>query len=393
MRGDQIPNPYYPFVNLRVGDVDLTMSPPSHVMSFRYKRNTASQANTFSFDLFDDEAIQLEETIAQGYQDVHFMYGYSGGARSNTYKGIIDNYSIQLLPGGHAILSVTGYSTAVESHFNPITKTYEGLCISDIVTDIANEQGWILGKIEPTEIVWDGDTDKTFICSNKSPVAFIKEQLIPYAKSTNKGLSGYQLWFDDESDGLVVNFAPVDYSKEPESSYIYQWNASNIDTVRSFSPQFPGAALLSQGGGKTQVNYIDSTTGKPASFIYGDSTDTNKPITGSYGPDYDRVRSIINASILTPQEAELLASDMWTRTANFVYNASLEIMGDPTIMPMSTTFVGIITKQGLMHHSSGIYLILEIEDSIQNGDFSSTLSLVRNASNYGLPKIGSDVNG
>lgn len=161
-------------------------------------------ANKFKFTLFDETALLLEYQLIKGYEDIKFQYGYVNGVISPLYQGKVTQYDVDFTPAG-ATLSVEGMSSSITSFAKPITKTYKDMRIDEIVTDIANEQGWIIGTIKECQPVSDGENaNKTFTCNGQVAQVFITNELIPYAKSSDSGDSNYVLNFVDSADGTIV---------------------------------------------------------------------------------------------------------------------------------------------------------------------------------------------
>ena len=64
------------------------------------------------------------------------------------------------------------------------------------------------------------------------------------------------------------------------------------------------------------------------------------------------------------------------------YSATMIIVGDPTIDFVNERYIRVInvTDSGYLHHTSGVYWIEEVTDSIQGGEMITTLKLMKNAS-------------
>ena len=204
----KFPNPFYAFVELSVGDMDLSVLPPQHIQQFTYVRKPHNAANKFTIVLFDETALLVEAQLAKGYKDIKFKYGYVDGSESPVYKGMATQYDIDFNPAG-CILTLEGMSNSIATFSNPKSAVYKDKTIDQIVTDIAKEEGWKVGVIEPCEPISDGTKpNRDFMRNNQTAQVFIVNDLIPYAKSANTGDSGFILNFEDNDSGTVINFYP-----------------------------------------------------------------------------------------------------------------------------------------------------------------------------------------
>ena len=61
---------------------------------------------------------------------------------------------------------------------------------------------------------------------------------------------------------------------------------------------------------------------------------------------------------------ESSAASMWSRYFSSVYGASLEIMGNTKVKFNGHIKIAVYTKFGFLHHTSGIYHIQGITDTI-----------------------------
>ena len=89
----------------------------------------------------------------------------------------------------------------------------------------------------------------------------------------------------------------------------------------------------------------------------------------------DKKYLIMGMSSSSYSKLEKVAQSMYDRYQSSMYDASMEIMGDPMIKVFKWIYVAVFTKHGFLHHSSGIYFIRSASDSISRGDFTTTLSL------------------
>lgn len=396
-------NPFYAFVEFTIGDgLNLTPIPPDHLISFDYKRITNNSMNTFTLTVFDESAIILESKLIEAagrmVDSSKFRYGYSNGISSPVYTARVTNYQIDLQPSG-AVLTVEGVSTSSTAFDKPITKAYNDMRIDQIVTAIAEEEGWTIGEIVETQQVRgeDGSPNRKFIRTNQPAQVFITNTLIPLAKSATTGESNYILYFDDSTSPVTVNFYPctdpamkmAGYNDKLKN-YTFTYGSGDRDTrVISFQPELLTGINLARGAGNIEASTVDKI--KNELFIFNQNKDTD-PTRFSMDPKLDYTPDISNivigGSSYTREEMQNIAAHAWYDRAAYPIKATLDILGDPLMNPRDVISVVAMNKFGIPHHSSGVYLITEIDDSIQGGSFTTQLSLFRNAMKIGFNESG-----
>ena len=388
------PNPYYAFVKFIVGENDYMLMPPMHEVSFSYVRKPLNAANKFQLDLFDDTAIMVEYQLMKGYKEVNFQYGYVGGDVSPIYSGTITSYDVDFSAVG-AILHITGLSSSVGSFAKPTTKTYTNMTIDQIVKDIAKEEKWEIGHIIACKPVADGDhANKTFTRNNQVAQKFITNELIPLAKSAETGDSNYVLNFSDKDGKTTVNFYPMiqasKFEKSETHQYEFTWGAGNKDSkVISFNPEYSGTLKLVTGGATVDAKTVDKIANEMFSVKHDNTTDKNRTVLDDKGAyDFKAAKRVIGGSAYTQDEMKHIAAYMWYSQATYPVTASLSILGDPNIQAFDMIDMIMLNKDGIPHHSSGAYLIKEVTDDIQGGNFTTTLQMFRNAMKIGIDKAG-----
>ena len=388
------PNPFYAFVELTIGNFNMTLLPPEHLVQFTYTRKPLNAANKFIISLFDETALLVEYELLQGYKDIKFQYGYVGGQRSPVYAGTVTEYDVDFSPAG-AALNLEGLSSAISAFSKPVTKTYTGMKIHEIIKDIADEEGWIQGNIVECSSVADGDNpDKTFTRNNQPAQVFITNELIPLAKSSETGDSNFVLNFEDTEEGPRVNFYPAIQANKnadsKENSYEFQWGSGDRESkVISFNPDYSGTLRLMSGGAVVEADTIDKIANEMFSITYNSDTDANRTVLDSKSPyDYSGAKKIIGGSSYTKDEMRSIAAYLWYTNSTYPVTAELTVMGDPKINAFDTVSVVMLNKDGLPHHSSGVYLVKEIEDDIAGGSFTTKMSLFRNAMSIGVDESG-----
>ena len=376
-------NPFYAFLELRVGPFNLTPIPPQYLINFNYTRRTNSEANTFSFSVFDKTAYELEAILSSYFDDVSFRYGYSLGPASPLYTAQIHTYGLEFQAGG-VVLSVEGFTKGIASYNIPRKKVYRNMTIDQIVRAIADQEGWGVGKIEPCAPVYeyDGLTDapvmKGFVQNNVPSVKFIKSDLIKYAKSAKTGESGFEFYFDDDNEERpVINFCLPVYKKKPYKTFYYEFNRSGDGEVLSFQPDIKGLFTFT-GGGLVEASTVEKYKND---FLSENRTIYTNPEQLKTAPrsviSYDSKKTVYASSSETIDGIKNRISNLWYQNLKLMYPATLSVIGDPTLLVHKNIVVIVMMENGQPHHTSGVYFIREISDDIQGGSFTSNMSLTR----------------
>lgn len=393
-------NPFYAFINFKVGKYDFTTLPPEHVQNMTYTRVTQSGGNTLSIDLFDETAIKVEFQIAQGNHKAKFQYGYTNGEFSPVINITLTKIDINFNPSG-AVLHLEGVSgAAVNSKANPKSCTYKNMTISDIVRTISNEEGWGEGTIIDTKPVPgdDGSENRSFTRTKQPATIFITKDLIPFAKSNDTGDGDYELNFDDTTG--AVNFRPKYHGptiekKSKRHSYEFAWGSGDKNSrVIDFNPEYSGTVIMLNGGAQVEATTFDAVKNQMYTVNYDKNTDKNRTLLADKSNvDQTSAKTPIGLSACNPEDMKSIAAMMWLTQAGQFVKANLSILGDVNINPYDLVSMVVLNKDGYAHHTSGAYMITKVVDSISNGSFVTQIEMQRNAMKIGLDKAGNIVVG
>lgn len=374
-------NPFYAYVMLSIGDHDITALPPKHLESFNYERVTKEHSNKVMFSLHDETALVIEswllDSVVDGSIPCSWRYGYSTGATSPTFTGMITDYDIDFTTTG-VTLNLEGISMGLSSFGEPLTQTWENMDIHEIVSDLAKMSGWSVKYIESCEPIYDDvDADgvqlkKKFVCNNLPAVKFIEQELKPLARKVGTGESDFRFYFDDSEDEPQIVFAPPSYTDGIEAGdsayYEFAWGTDDTKSpVISFNPSYSGVVTAFNGASNVSVSGVDKLKNQMFNIKHSSSN--------GVGGEYTQ---IVGGSSYSLDEAKAVSAKMFYTQANQSYPAELVIVGDPTIVPMSMISILVLNKDGLPHHSSGAYIVTQVVDDITGGDFTTTLSLIKN---------------
>lgn len=330
-----------------------------------------------------------------------FYYGYYNNSRSQMYHCTIKDATIEFTSYGTRV-TVQAVSTSTAEGAQPQYKSYKTGNPAEIVKEIAQRDGWDIGTVVSTETVYDtpakvvkGKTiidkskpahKKVFTQNGVGDTEFINKTLIPYSYSNIDGSSDYVFWMTQGSTAPAVNFAPKTYKAQydkankngqPSKTYTFKWGSVSDTSVRSFVPDY---SLAKSSFKPDSISAV--TLEKFSNAMFNTQYDKSNSSwissyansTGYYSANYPLT---LGGSTYTFQQLETTAARMWFLNMNNSYRATLNIIGDPTLEPQSAIAVIVMNPNGLPHHTSGIYLILSITDTIQGGLFNSALELIK----------------
>lgn len=373
---------YTPFIKFQIGDIDLTYNPQKHIISATITR-TAKTFNNANVVLYDDEAIYVENLLTRDRvkEDIYLQYGFSFFRESPIMKMSLVDYTIEFT-AGRARLTMDLVTIAMSSLGIPRRRTYVEKTPSEIVREIARIEGWDIGYIEDTIPVYEDGKIKSYRQENISSIKFIKDILIKESVSATTKASNYNLFFIDKNGRTYVYYCTNQFGKKPSARYEYEIYSKDNNEVISFSCSPEGKARAYALGDIIKGYGYDPLVREHYIIEYDYRTNTSKVVTGPKINNYESEKGY-DLGIKPIEVAKKEIAKKWYEVSDTSYEATLEILGNPILMPQETISIIVYDKNGRPHHTSGIYLITEIEDTIEGGNFTSTCSLIRNASNYG----------
>lgn len=254
--------------------------------------------------------------------------------------------------------------------------------------------GWEYGEIVETEPIC-ADFSQVKMSNTK----YINEVLIN--KSISSISSGqvkanYSLYFDENNK---VYYRPNEIKANPTIKATFgqylnpraskKGSSYGTDMIVSFSYSSNIAAYIA-GESSTELAGINYTTGESLD-VSGLSVTAQDKLglkEGAYTAfpmgklKVLRGESSTNIDVLIAK-----AQDDWTAVAQSSFKAEIQILGNTHLE--CGDYIEIINLPGGpmgKHHTSGVYLIMKIKESITKGLYLSTLSLVKNAASAGSGK-------
>ena len=295
------------------------------------------------------------------------------------------------------------FSELLESEYSD----YKGTSFYD---DDISEAEWYfikkwfkkMGKFDGlgyTNFIFSGKTDvieDTFSQSRMSYLDYIYTYVLPKCR-ISKGDDKYANFYLS-FDGKTVKLDRLDASKEPTNipEYMYygqfEDSGENMGRITSFSPSLDIlTAMIAAGsdiGSGADISNMNLITGKENTGVtVNASTSTEGRYNVTWGPV--KVSSALSDSSNKDNNTTNIIS-LWNKAQSYPYQAEATITGFNKLKPQDYIRITILPSnslgQKLVHHTSGTYFILEIEDEISGGVFSSKLKLIKNISKMGTTK-------
>lgn len=374
--------PMMSFVELFIGDQKLTLLPPRYVMSFEFLRSLDDAGGTFTLKLFDDNWVELEYLLSHNQDTLKFRYGYVTGKQSKLYSAVMTQYDLEFRSTG-TILTVEGYTSGtVIGNLVNMTLDTDSLSPTEAAKQIARAAGWQVSdeNFHPSHVVEFPNRDSITIVNDR-PATYIINKLAPLAIRVGDNKGGYRFFLDETTSPPTAHFRPLDMEEMTKRTYVYM---KGVDSpIQDLKLRVNGVL-----GGSVSGQLV--TTGYETTFIDTETkeeftnTETIDSVRVDVSGEYSHTKS--NQYISTIDAAGSSASQMrailrYRVSTSYVipYEGYMTILGDPGIEIYQTTDdtirLMIITDDGNLHHSSGLYLITGVTDTIEDGIMMTTLQL------------------
>lgn len=382
------PQPVHAYINIWLGDKLLATNParPNVIQSFEYARLEGS-GETATFTLFDNNWYEIEYYLSENFNNIWIEYGYYGtGVKSKLSRHLLKNYSISFESTG-IILSVESITEDTIDNLKQISMVLDTFNPTVAVKAICRRLGYTVLD-ENFDSSQDIHADNPFNLVEDFPITYIQRVIIPQASQENEELFRFIV----DSDG-VAYFKRITYTGVKTDSlrtYIYQkgYDSNVIDFTVDIKGVFAGSGTLELATGYRSS--VFDTKNKTQESLQLDKYSVITEATG----DITHTKS--NQSVPLTESSGYTTTQMSNRLyyylksdINSAYEATLTILGDPTIDYINDQYIRIInvTDDGYLHHTSGVYRIKGIVDSIQGGEMTTTLKLARNAESMSIDGI------
>jgi hypothetical protein len=353
------------------------------VQEFEVESSTKS-AYSGSITLFDEGDTLENLFLVSGLnRRVRFRWNWSdlGLASAPLFVGSILRYTPTFMPQGiQFVLEIipTSLMSAVVKR-TPPRSFAAGRLISDIVQQIADENGWpttdVRGNptIEPTAT----SLDQPFNGSDESDVRFINEQLREQAENA-AGVGGYSFCFDTFG---AVHFHTKTFLPSKVRRYVFGRDLAG--EVLSFTPTDTSALAMVAGAGNVVFRGQSSLN---AAALAKDGTTTtglsDQPEvveeSASAAADFGgTTHAAINLITRDAGELDRLAKDRRERARDLYFMAELQVMGTHGVELFDYVDVSYLRRNGQLHYMSGRFRVRKILHSYSSGGWVTTFGTSR----------------
>lgn len=402
-----------------ISNIDVSSINGNMVVDFSYRKQDSEGCEySFNITLFDETAIYAEALLINETNvddagnttqaPLRVEYGWASGGqpvpgRSMSITGVLKEYTLNFV-GPSAELNIVGMFKASDDLNKSGYTSYSGETYNgnpaDIVRAIADQFGWYYDSntIVDTQNVMEPDDStkpKTYTLSGRSYNSFIRQDLCADAIAVD-GRGAFELHFDHSNNTTTVYFLPhsdalsqgvtttmvdefdvgeqISYSGNSDrviyGTYNYYTGEENGE-VLSFSPSYTFSAASATQNSASAVN---PTTNE----IYTCTIDGSVMSVSDGSDKLVRLHGnrLLGLSTATFEELSNQSQRLWALFGQQTITASMEILGDPNIIPnYSDIVVNVYTKYGIKHHTSGIYQVTAVEDSVTGGNYITSLEL------------------
>lgn len=416
------PNPYHATFWCKINDQFLlTPTRPQYITYFEYiERGVGGMMDEFKIRVFDPRWDVIEDAVGRadpydttidytsfyipGWAPMELQFGYvprnaeqlqtpldALDLMTPRFRASLTGWAPEFLGWGVEI-EIAGKSGLDMTFLQQKARTYNEKTVSDIVTKIAADNDWF-PCIEPTTPFTEGNQNKIFTQAQQGAVDFIYNELRPLAQAAGQpDAPKYEVYFDPvprEGKKGTLHFHPPLLSSHPIRRYIYQ--RQRAGQIISFKPAInPGALAFLKGISNvhTGMNIYNKTH---ITVPMSDGTTPSKLLNGlvrtpevfERGNPASRIRTQSQTPYTTPQMVDAQARTQYLGAQMAAFFAELTIIGDPLIRARRCVDVLIFSHTServghpILHWMSGKFYITEARHVIQQGEYTTTLQLVR----------------
>lgn len=410
---------------------------PQAITSLKVEKKTSDASNVatgfiFTIDLnylmypdFYETILRLIKEHPDGLIPAKIQYGYSeGGLCSPVYelallscqpKDLWQTLELQFISGEYetkynAFTDMTNEDLANNKYYN----------LSRFVEAVAYNQGWEIGEIVET-IPYNTDPEGNpddYIkfpekCSS-NPITAIMSLLKTYPNNSIHGEGGYIAGFKHYVGGSKFYFVPTtelvheyDFNNVTHT-YEFYFNALPKGNVISFTPKLLSALADSAGNSdpldasrlvfedRPDIGIITEDSRELLSITYDieptgiSQVNSARELDSAAGfrePTIDRIANVGADDIVSHFKSKITENmSKYVNVIGVRNTAELVVLGDPSLNVMD--YINVIpmyhvrsyTTPNKMHPSGGIYWVKQIVDTIENGVFQTSMSLVAESS-------------
>lgn len=387
---------YNTFIRVKIGDLEL-FTDHDHVMSCSViKQTTNSSMAKCSLTLYDETALLIEDAILKTKKknsNFELQYGYVNGKKSDVIHMIVSAYSPQFNQNGSLTVTLEGVpSTIVEAskaHKGKV-RAFPNMTPNQIVAQICAENKWVLTDNVPVKPDYHPSRKDQMWHTYKqevgeSDIEFVTKKLCgPEVVSAADPPQGdYIFAVNAAVEPATAFYGPknlkVDKDKETKDKVAkatYNIGRDN-QNILSFSAEYGKNFLGMMGSEKVEIQAVQRYSGEP--FDYAKEM-------GNINTNINIPTLYLAGSAYTHEELQNIAKSVFDKMNNQVFQATLTIVGDPQFALGQYIKLIVLTPQSKIHHTSGMYFIKGVEDTVEMGTYTTRLDLIKNAQGIQNPQ-------
>lgn len=337
----------------------------SDVISMNYMKVLEGCGGTVVFEVYDDTGSEVEEHLqemfSEGNTEMTFWYGYANGTTSDKYKAIITKVSEQFISTSMMLTIEAIPSNIAKAILNDADSKYYTGTPSMVVYEVAREEGWRIDTL----IATDGDPNQKFYRQKgQNAIEFINTCVSPYAVSTD-GDGQYQLYVEDVGNETRMKYFPKGYIKS-KTSIMFTIGETSEKVIGWYPDTAPFLGAM-KGASGLSITTVDPDTNEKVQTT----------VVNNDGIGYTKIQPTFSSANSVNNQA--LAQNTVEELSSWVGGATIMLKGDPQFEVGSVIKVKAYTKKGKKHPSSGEYMITGVEELIQDGEYTTELTLVGGA--------------
>lgn len=350
-------------------------STEDHTLGLEVVRDSKGVVLSAVLNLYDDTALYIESLIYGGARKVRFQYGWDGKL-GPTYQGDIIKHKVTFRGNSGATVRIEISSSVIVEDTNPrLSANYHDMKIHEIAADVAQKEGWEVVYITECDHVPDPDKQEScmpFWRENETGKQFIKKLLLHAVKSGHKTVVARWGW-NPQSNKIKFLMKALDEKISILDTYTV---GGDDERIIAWEPSINEAVISLMGSSDIKTEAIDHVTNE----YFKNEVKGDKPLAF-------QVTRVLPSSSSNAGEVKKFLEYIWKRAQELYCTANLVITGTPRWEPTDHIEVIAYTKQGVVHHSSGVYTIDKGRDVIDATGFKTYLELTRIHSKDEMDKI------
>lgn len=372
------PQPVHAFLKIWVGDTILSTDParPQFLQGFDFTR-LEEYGSRATLTIFDDNWEEIEYAFAMNNDNISIQFGFVDGVQSPRYKMRLLNYNISFAFTG-VYLTINAISEGTIDNLESQSITTNTYNPTEAVKQICEYNGWNIGVMDESD---DVQADNPYNMTNDNPITYIRDVIIPDTQSDGEI---FVFYLDDSTDPPTAHFRKKTYGMNGEEgdykTYVNQKGYDSVVLSMSFDTKgvFGGTSNLTRIGSTGGTAFTIDPTTKETSVATENTQSVITDTTGEYqSTNPNQSITQFDSSGYTPQQVSHRLYYYIKNATSDMYEAQITIVGDPTVRMLDTIRIINVTDAGYLHHTSGLYMVKGISDSISGGKLTTTLKLQR----------------